>query len=87
MGEQFPIFFGTQNIMKIILFTITIFLSGCSTMMCVGTGVCHDGTMTFKGTQAKGQFTPQTIMLNGQPIIIVPEYSSQRTQSILIPGK
>lgn len=74
--------------MKKILITVSLLvLTGCSTMMCVGTGTCHDGTMTFKGTQARGQFTPQTIMLNGQPIIIVPEYSSQRTQAILIPGK
>lgn len=65
----------------------SLFLSGCSTMLCVGTGTCSDKPMTYSRPQQPGQFTPQTVMLNGQPVIIVPEYSSQRTQSILIPGK
>lgn len=73
--------------MKIFLITATVLLTGCSTMMCMGTGTCVDGTMSFKGAQAKGQFTPQTIQLNGQSIIIIPEYSSGRTQAILVNGK
>lgn len=74
--------------MKKIIVTISLLsMTGCSSMMCLGTGVCADGAMTYKTPTAKGQFTPQTVMVNGQPIIIVPEYSSQRTHTILIPGK
>jgi hypothetical protein len=64
-----------------------LLLSGCSTLMCAGTGTCVDHTMSYRTPTTKGQFTPQTVMLNGQSIIIVPEYSSNRTQAILIPGK
>lgn len=73
--------------MKLMLMIATVFLTGCSTLMCAGTGTCVEGTMTYKTPTSKGAFTPQTVMVNGQPVIIVPEYSSGRTQSILIPGK
>ncbi len=65
----------------------SLFLSGCSTMLCVGTGTCSDLPMTYSRPQQPGQFTPQTVLVNGQPVIVIPEYSSQRTQTILIPGK
>jgi hypothetical protein len=73
--------------MKLILVLVTVLLTGCSTMMCAGTGTCVDGTMTYKTPVQRGQFTPQTVTVNGQSLIIIPEYSSQKTQAILIPGK
>lgn len=66
---------------------VSSLLTGCSTLMCAGTGTCADHTMTYRTPATKGQFTPQTVMVNGQTVIIVPEYSSNRTQAILIPGK
>lgn len=61
----------------------SLFLSGCSTMMCVGTGTCADGTMTFKGTQAKGQFTPQTVITSQGTYIVIRDHQSGTISSII----
>ena len=58
-------------------------LTGCSTMMCLGTGTCVDGAGSYNPTVRGGAFTPSTVSLPLGNYIIVPNYSSGGISAVI----
>ena len=72
--------------MKYILITLAVFLTGCASMdrvVCLGTGTCVDGAMTYKTPQTPARSLPQTVILPTGTYVIVPNYSNNSISAVL----
>lgn len=71
---------------KIIALVSVVALSGCSTMLCTGTGTC-EATGRTADTYTRGAFTPTTVTLPMGTYVIVPDYNSGRISSVIQSGR
>lgn len=69
--------------MKLLVTVTAIMLSGCSTMMCVGTGTCVDGDMRYDPTVKGSATTPSTVILPSGTYVIVPNYSTGGISAVI----
>ena len=70
--------------MKAILLIIaSCVLTGCGTLMCLGTGTCDTGTMIYRHPQTVSRSLPQTVILPTGTYVIVPNQSNNTISSVI----